>query len=132
MLSGRPLRRWLCASLVSVLLFMQFVTAAHACPLLSVADMPVQAMPCAESMADSSDAMPMDASVACIKHCQPDPQGVDAGHAPVLSAPAVVSMLLLVPVDETVSRTPMAQSLDAAQRATPPPPLSILNCCWRI
>ena len=138
---GRSLRRWLSACTVFALLFMQFASAAHACPRIAAADMqaPVvqeQAMPCAEMMAQASSALPadapMDATPLCLKHCQPDSQGVDAGHAPALSAPAVVSVLPLALPDDAMGGMPMPPGAQAEQRAAPPPPLSVLNCCWRI
>ena len=105
---GRPLRRWLSACTVFALLFMQVATLAHACPLLAGIGMPVSemqatAMPCAEAMPQASDPTSPDLPVVCVKHCQPQPQGVDAGPGPVLSAPLVVSMLLLVPEDESAA-----------------------------
>lgn len=128
------MRRWLSAFTVFSLLFMQLATAAHACPLVASALGPVQATPCAEMMMDASSPDPsrIDSPALCIKHCQPEPQGADAGHSAVLSAPAVVSMLLIVPVDESAGAMPMRLVEEAAQRATPPPPVSILHCCWRI
>jgi hypothetical protein len=129
MLLGRPLRRWFCASLVFALLFMQLVTAAHACPLLAAAEQPAQAMPCGDMAADAPQQMP--SSGLCIKHCQPDAQGADFTHAPVLSAPAVVSMLPLVVANEASADAPQRRGAQALPHATRPPPLSILNCCRR-
>lgn len=117
---------------------MQLATAAHACGRIAAPDAQMtvkqaQAMPCAEMMQDASSPTQLDPPALCLKHCQPDPQGVDAGHAPVLTAPAVLSMLLLSPVDEAadddVSVRPNAQ---AERWAAPAPPISILHCCWRI
>jgi hypothetical protein len=135
---GRPLRRWLSACTVFALLFMQIATSAYACPLIAASSVPAEAMPCAGMMADASapsgiDQMAQtDQPSLCIKHCQADPQGVDEGHAPVLSAPALVTMLALVPAGEATGDTPIPPGAQAEQRATPPPPIAVLNCCWRI
>jgi len=134
---GRVLRRWLTGWTVFALLFMQLATAAHACGRLAAPDAQrtvtqAQATPCAEMMQDSSSSTPVDQPPLCLKHCQPDPQGVDAGHAPALSAPAVVSVLPLVLPDEAMGDMPMPPGAQAEQRATPPPPIGILHCCWRI
>lgn len=137
---GRLFRRWLSAWTVFALLFMQLATAAHACPRIVAPDVRVkdmqvsamraQAMPCAGMMSEAS--AQIDQPPLCLKHCQPDSQGVDAGHAPALSAPAVVSVVPIALPEHAMGGMPMPPGAQAEQRATPPPPLSILNCCWRI
>ena len=134
---GRSLRRWLSACTVFALLLMQFAGLAHACPLLAAADLQgrpeqVQAMPCADTMVQASEPVPKDLPVVCVKHCQPEPQGVNASVGPMLSPPLVMSMLPVAATDELTADAPVRRATDAAPRATPPPPLSILNCCWRI
>jgi len=132
---GRPLRRWLSACTVLALLLVQFASLAHACPLLAATDLQspaAKAMPCADTMAQASDPVPKDLPVICVKHCQPEPQGVNASVGPMLSPPLVMSMLPLAATDESTADAPDRRATDAAPRATPPPPLSILNCCWRI
>jgi hypothetical protein len=125
------MRRWLSSGLVLAVLFTQFVTAAHACTQTSSAAQPpaATAMPCDEC---PTAATPDPSQLAlCIQHCQSGSQSVDIGHAPVISAPALLSSYYTLPSvrEPTWPAAPRAASLDALAAADPPH--AILHCCRR-
>ena len=87
------LRRWISAGLAVAMLFMQFATAAYACPVAQ-GDMPVVAMPDCPGMADVA-ARHGDTSALCKAHCVKDGQSTAATAAPDLQPnPAALNLLL--------------------------------------
>jgi hypothetical protein len=128
-------RRWLSGWLVLALLFMQFATAAYACPTkgqtttVAASD----ASPCALMMAGgAASAIDPDQPGLCIKHCQPDSSRLDPGQAasvPAATCEPTLTVALSPPPDADVAAW-------AAQRRirdrAPPPAHSILHCCYRI
>lgn len=114
------------------LLFTQFANAAYACP--KAAEAPA-AMPCAHMMADGAAAsmdMDMDQPGLCLQHCQPASQNVDPGHAPSLSMPAIVTMLVVHALHEPALAAAQHGGSTSPSAQAPPPALSILHCCLRI
>jgi len=133
---GRPIRRWLTSWLVLAVLFTQFATAVYSCPLGSVSPdqvpSPQAAIPCAAMMDMGTVSLDPAQPGLCIEHCKPSAQTIDPLHAPTATTPAVISMVeLILPHDEPHAGGP---SLNARSQSAerPPPPLSILHCCYRI
>jgi len=129
-----PKRRlWLAGFLVLTFLTVQLAAAAYACagsrfvviPAMDMADM-------AESCPEMAKSAPQDSGQhdgLCLEHCQAGAKTAD--HA----APQVPAFLpvLIGQTEPTPIAAPapllLAQG-DAIARA-PPPPLSILHCCFR-
>lgn len=128
MVLRRSSHRWLSGWLVFALLFMQLAGAAYACPQASS----TAAMPCAQMMSDPSDMRDPDQPGLCAQHCKPMPQSADASQAPVPAVPALLTMVVLTPAEAADAVRSVCAASATEARATPPPSLSILHCCWRI
>jgi len=125
-----PLRRWLASWLVFALLFTQLATAAYACPKQSESEV---LMPCAEMMAMPSASMQdMEQPGLCMQHCQPTSQTIDPGHAPAISLPAIITMVVVSAQDEPQLVLSWRGEQNPAHAQAPPPPISVLHCCFRI
>lgn len=125
----RRRRRWLSASLLATLLFMQWVTMAHACPVLASSSMPA---PQAESGAmpgcDGGHASPVsaaDSAAQCKAHCEQGRQAVNSAPAIDFDVPAPLLAIVEAPrVDRAASLVRRGESLVRSGAAPPgSPPL---------
>jgi hypothetical protein len=129
----RSTRRLLCRLFAGVLLLSQWLVAAHACPVMTLAHH--QAV-----MVDASDAMsPCDSMAApcehgpsslCAEHCHAGQQSDQVPTASVAPALPAGAHPLPVPVLQA-TRAPLA-ARDVPARVAAPPPHAILHCCFRI
>jgi hypothetical protein len=113
-------RRWLSAGVLVAMLFMQFATAAYACPV-----MPTPAMPDCHAMAAQHD----DGSTLCKAHCVKDGQSTAATAAPDLQAnPASLTLLLGViePAEPAVAVSRAPEPWQLKHSGAPPIYLSLL------
>lgn len=125
----RSLRQWICKFMVGVILLAQMSIAAYACPRTSTA-MSMDMVGC-EQMAGSMD-MDMDKAFPnlCAEHCH---QGHQSDMTQVPSLPAIALISLYTVTQATADQAPSRPWLpDHVPLAAPPPPLSILHCCFRI
>jgi hypothetical protein len=121
-------------ALISVL-FTQFAVAAYVCPGMtssshhSLTDRPA-----------TSDAMPvsmsnccpeMKQSVLCHAHCQDDKQSINKTEVPTI-APLLALGFVLVLMTVLIAQQPLVTYLSPHLKRPTAPPLSILNCCFRI
>ena len=114
------------------LLFMQLAVAGYACPgakvkVAEIAAMAEAGLPCAESMTTGMDE---DQPNLCRAHCQTGQQAADKYELP---APAGVGSL---PVNFTLPDSVALLTGVPVQaphlKRTTAPPVTILNCCFRL
>lgn len=122
-------------ALVSVL-FTQLAVAAYACPSMQVGQaMEMALMAAAEPdhhMMPDCAAMDVEQPALCHAHAQVGDQSLDKPNLPDVSSSVAI---LLVPEigDIHVAYRPVHAYADASSRMRAlAPPLSILNCCFRI
>jgi hypothetical protein len=118
-----PTRRWLTSWLVLAILFAQVATAAYACPAYT--------MPCAMTMADGAQLDP-DQPALCLQHCLAPSQALDQGNSVSVAVPAALPALVVELVPRSLSESAAWTTRDRARDRAPPPPHSILHCCYRI
>ena len=113
------------------LLFSQQALANYVCP--SAASVPSESMamvmaadePCEGMNMESGKAMDQEQPVLCHQHCVNAPQSFDPVHAPVVSLPAVVQVLVVpLMVDDGAGASVV---FERAGRARPPPPPLFLS-----
>jgi hypothetical protein len=131
MRSARRLRRCFVGGLIASWLFVQWATAAYACTLLSgpadgAAAMPAD-LPCAEMMARGLMA-DEDAPGLCLEHCKAGTRGLEPAHAPLPLSPAPALGLAIAPAAAVGAWRPIERRRDRG----PPPPHSVVYCCWRL
>jgi len=115
---ARPFRKLLCLWLAGVLLLAQSAVASYSCPGM------------ADETATAVVQLDDDAANLCVEHCRFGQQSADHAPSPLV-APAILTPLyeLAVAPDATPhARPPRALH---APLAAPPPPHTILHCCWR-
>lgn len=130
-------KRALSRVLIGLLLFMQLVVAAYACPLLSTerpatpatASSMQSGNPCDTEFGDRSLMDDIGGHV-CAEHCRYGQQSADHPPAPALS-PAVLTALypLASPAEPAGHGLPRPAADDPAAVASPPH--AILHCCFR-
>ena len=137
MLIRKNLRRQLAHWLVLVILFMQMVTAAYACPLYGAGSNDgstpaTSTMPCAGMMAaDTAPMLDSDQPALCMHHCR--------GAIPALEHGDVVPHFAAAPTAVLTIRLPEALEPEGLGRAFirrtqehPPAPFHrIVHCCLR-
>lgn len=134
-----PRRFWLAGFLVLTFLTVQLATAAYACAGGRFAVQSAMDAGAMEGMADMAESCPEMAEKApqdngqhdglCLEHCQAGTKTAD--HvSPQIPAflPVLLGQIEPTPIAATVPLI-LAQA-DPIARA-PPPPLSILHCCFR-
>ena len=115
---------------IVAVVFAQLALSAYACPMMQV-QVPVAATGATIAQADATDCCADSASASaslCHEHCKdskvisPDalPDRPDFVAAFVISLPMLPEML------------PSASALSTQYIERPSPPLSVLNCCFRI
>lgn len=132
-------RLWLAGFLALTFLTVQLAAAAYACAGGRYVVHPAMDMGAVEGMADMAESCPEMAKNAsqdssrhdglCLEHCQAGSKTAD--HvSPQIPAflPVLLGQIEPTPIAATVPLI-LAQA-DAIARA-PPPPLSILHCCFR-
>ena len=132
MIPTRRRRLFVVLLALASLLFMQLAVAGYACPSAKIktaesAAMANAGMPCAESMATGMDE---DQPNLCRAHCQTGQQVADKYELP---APACVDSLpanFTLPVTVAVLTGAPVQAPHL--KRTTAPPVTILNCCFRI
>lgn len=125
----RSLRQWICKLMVGVILLAQMSIAAYACPRTSAPTAMSMDMVGCEQMAGSID---MDKAFPnlCAEHCH---QGHQSDMTQVPSLPAIALISLYTVAQATAGQASSGPWLpDPVPLAAPPPPLSILHCCFRI
>ena len=144
MIHRKRQRDLLCRFLIGVLLYAQFVVAAHACPGPAAMASAMQhgfamqqepgdssAMaPACESMMASAE--PGSANL-CAEHCRQGQQSADTASAPVvnLGIPTFLYSLPLEP-QHSLGSGRSFPAPDASLVAAPEPPHAILHCVFRI
>lgn len=124
---ARSLRQWICKLMVGVILLAQMSIAAYACPKVSApAAMSMDMVGCEQMAGPMDKAFPN----LCAEHCH---QGHQSDMTQVPSVPAIALISLYTVAQATVDQAPSRPWLpDHVPLAAPPPPLSILHCCFRI
>lgn len=130
----RTLKQRICQFMAGVLLFAQMSIAAYACPGLTssmayqatVSAMPADMAGCDQMMAHGDKTFPN----LCAEHCH---QGQQSDQTQVPALPAML-LISLYAVDSMATASPLQQPrlAEHVPLAAAPPPLSILNCCFRI
>jgi hypothetical protein len=125
---SRQLRRWLSGWLAFTVLFTQLAVAAYACPGQAVV-----VMPCAMAMGNGDmPATDEDQPGLCAKHCQPDSPAPDPVHALSVGGPPSIAVLTLEADSPAQGEVAAWTAKRRARDRAPPPPVSILHCCFRI
>lgn len=130
-----PFRRWLAGWLVLATLFMQVATAAYACPTgAATGTGSAVTLPCGMAMDDGASMAQIDPDQPglCVQHCQAPSQALDQGQSPSIPPPTAVAALTVALAPETVAGSAAWASRSARRDGIPPPPHSILHCCFRI
>ena len=128
-------RRWLAGWLVLATLFTQLATAAYACPTgAGTGAEPAVAMPCGMAMDGGATMAQLDPEQPglCVQHCQAPSQALDQGHSPSVPAPAAMTALAVAAAPAAVDESVAWASRSLRRDRIPPPPHSILHCCFRI
>jgi hypothetical protein len=120
--------------LISVL-FTQFAVAVHVCP-----GMPSSNHHALTHVRATSDVAPVSMSdccpeikqsALCLAHCQDEKQSINKAEVPTI-APLLALGFVLVWLTAPINRRPHITSLRPRLKQATAPPLSILNCCFRI
>jgi len=151
----RAFRRSVCGALIGILLFAQFVVAAHACPILAKdgtgsSGMDVVAVDNNSGGTATLDAMAVEADEGavspcagmprapepisanlCAEHCQHGQQTFNPGQVPSL-APGLFTVLYVVPAFVAAEWSRLIRAETRAVPAAAAPPHTILHCCFRI
>lgn len=124
----RSLRQWICKLMVGVILLAQMSIAAYACPGLGTSTGMSMDMPGCEQMAG-----PMDKAFPnlCAEHCHQGHQS-DLTQPPSLPAVALISLYTIDQASTDQAASSRLWHPEHVPLAAPPPPLSILHCCFRI
>lgn len=126
--------RW-CGWLIASLLFLQLASAAHACTA-GMAEAGVQSMagmPCAQQMAeDFAPALDPEQPGLCLEHCRSGSQTVDQSSGASLAAPALIALFFVAAAHEPPAEASAWQAQRRSRDRAPPPPHSVLHCCYRI
>jgi hypothetical protein len=128
-------RRWLAGWLVLATLFTQLATAAYACPTgAATRTGSAAAPPCGMAMADGATMAQIDPDQPglCVQHCQAPSQALDQGQPPSVSPPSAVAALTVTTAPQAVPESVAWTSQSLRRDRIPPPPHSILHCCFRI
>nr|WP_311529488.1 copper resistance protein [uncultured Ralstonia sp.] len=132
-------RLWLAGFLVLTFLTVQLAAAAYACAGSRFAVVPAMDLDAMASMADLAESCPEMAKNAqqsrdqhdglCLEHCQAGAKTADHA-APQIPAflPILVGKIEPTPI---AAPAPLLLAQGAAIARAPPPPLSVLHCCFR-
>ncbi|MGX0137825.1 hypothetical protein ACUXG4_006086 [Cupriavidus metallidurans] len=124
---------WFAGLLLLVFLTVQLAASAYACTgsryQMDGGNEPAALTESCPDMADNGSDQASDQKALCLGHCQAD--GKSADHvSPQIPAFLPVLVNVIAPRRTTVAERQTALCADAQPRA-PPPPLSILHCCFR-
>jgi hypothetical protein len=110
--------------------FTQFALAAYSCPGSFTSRDNISTMVTTNSMPGCTDP-DMKQTALCHAHCQDDKQSINKAEVPAI-APLLALGFVLVLMTVPIAQQPLTTYLSPHLKHPTAPPLSILNCCFRI
>ena len=128
----KPVRRVISALMLASFLFAQLATAAYACPMQSVKGVTVEnQMTDCNELSSSNMAMDSDAPSLCAAHCQAESQS-DQTYTVKLTPPLLAILHRVVTAQDMPTAARVLHQSTRHLLASASPPLTVLNCCFRI
>lgn len=127
----RTIKQWVCHLMVGLMLFAQMSMAAYACPGMAsgseqASDMTTM-VNCDQMVNQLDKAQPN----LCAEHCHHTQQS-DQTQVPTLPAMLLISLYTVSPAASASAPSWPTLAVQDSLLEAAPPPLSILNCCFRL
>lgn len=132
---AKSIRRRVTGLLLLAIIFVQLATAAYACTAPLEQAMQAAAMASMEGCSESNDAplgmVDPDQPGLCLEHCKSVGGTAELSGTVQLSAVALPALAYVLPLIAAPRRDPVLRFIEQSRPAGSPP-LSTLNCCYRI
>lgn len=131
----RTLNKRICRVLIGMFLFAQLAVSSYACPMLTQPSSQMVEMGAEPggAMPAGCDQLDQEAANLCAEHCKFGQQSHDTAPLPVVMAPALNLLYVVVATDaQAIDATRAPQCSGEPLLAASPPPHAILHCVFRI